>query len=121
MEVADVVHHGRSFGDLYQRDFPFSSPQILPVPDPDPRPSPVDVIYNHKYSFNIVKGVAGLPRLKSQQRHGRCRKLPTFVQQQHPGATRERRSTTAGWSSAPTARTSTKTKILHGILTSSKE
>jgi hypothetical protein len=50
---------------LYQRDFPYSPPQILPVPDPDPRPSPVDVIYNHKYSFDIVKGVAGLPRLKS--------------------------------------------------------
>lgn len=39
---------------------------------------------------------AGVPRLKSQQRHGHSRKLPAFVQQRHPAETRERARLQAG-------------------------
>lgn len=39
---------------------------------------------------------ASVPRLKSQQRHGHSRKLPAFVQQRHPGETRERARLQAG-------------------------
>lgn len=39
---------------------------------------------------------AGVPRLKSQQRHGHSRKLPAVVQQRHPGEIRERARLQAG-------------------------